>query len=50
MLNPKNMIIMRIESFMGNPHDSQTIQSLLQQLKRELDYQPDEVVYDRGSR
>ncbi len=50
MLNPKNLVILAIESFEGNPHDSKTIEPLLNQMERNLDYQPQEVVYDRGGR
>jgi IS5 family transposase len=39
-----------IESFQGNPHDSKTIEPLLQQFKENLDYAPNKVVYDRGGR
>jgi IS5 family transposase len=50
MINPKSLVILSIKSFEGNPHDSKTIEPLLNQLKDNLDYQPDEVVYDRGGR
>lgn len=48
MLNPKSLVILSIESFEGNPHDSNTIEPLLDQMKRNLEYLPREVVYDRG--
>lgn len=50
ILNPKSLIILGIKSFEGNPHDSKTIEPLLKQIKENLQYQPDEVVYDRGGR
>lgn len=50
ILNPKELIILGIESFEGNPHDSKTIEPLLDQMKENLGYQPEEVVYDRGGR
>ena len=50
MLNPKNLVVLAIESFQGNPHDSTTIEPLLQQMERTINYQPKEVVYDRGGR
>ena len=50
MINPKNLIILGIEAFEGNPHDSKTIEPLLNQVNKNLDYQPQEVIYDRGGR
>lgn len=49
-LNPKSLVILAIKDFLGNPHDSKTIEPLLNQMKENLNYQPDEVVYDRGGR
>lgn len=49
-LNPKSLIILGIKDFIGNPHDSKTIEPLLNQIEENLSYQPDEVVYDRGGR
>lgn len=49
-LNPKSLVILGIKDFLGNPHDSKTIEPLLNQIKVNLNYQPDEVVYDRGGR
>lgn len=49
-LNPRNLIILSIESFDGNPHDSNTIEPLLTQMENNLNYLPEEVVYDRGGR
>lgn len=50
LLNPKSLVILGIESFQGNPHDSKTIEPLLKQVKENLDYQPREMIYDRGGR
>ena len=50
MVNPKNLIIVGIDAFQGNPHDSKTIEPLLHQMKRNLGYTPQEVIYDRGGR
>jgi IS5 family transposase len=50
MLNPKNLVILSIDSFEGNPYDSNTIEPLLNQLETNLGYLPEEVVYDRGGR
>jgi IS5 family transposase len=50
MLNPKELVILGVESYQGNPHDSRTIEPLLNQIKRNLNYQPEEVIYDRGGR
>jgi transposase, IS5 family len=50
MLNPNSLVILGIEAFEGNPHDSKTIEPLLNQIEETLCYQPEEVVYDRGGR
>ncbi len=50
MVNPKNLVILAVKSYRGNPHDSKTIEPLLDQMQRNLDYLPQEVVYDRGGR
>ena len=50
MLNPKNLVILSIDSFEGNPHDSKTIEPLLNQMENSFQYLPQEVVYDRGGR
>jgi IS5 family transposase len=50
MVNPKNLVILGIDSFEGNPHDSKTIEPLLKQMRKNLDYLPQEVIYDRGGR
>ncbi|MBK8927335.1 MAG: transposase [Crocinitomicaceae bacterium] len=46
----KNISYPRIESFSGNPHDSNTIEPLLNQIKNNLNYLPKEIVYDRGGK
>jgi transposase, IS5 family len=50
MTHATKKIILAIEAFEGNPHDSTTIAPLLDQMKRTLQYTPQEVVYDRGGR
>jgi len=50
MVNPKNLVILAIESYRGNPHDSRTIEPLLNQTEKNFNYKPEEVVYDRGGR
>jgi transposase, IS5 family len=50
MMNPKNLVILGIESYKGNPHDSKTIEPLLKQIEKNLEYQPEEIIYDRGGR
>jgi len=49
-VNPKNLIILGVKSYLGNPHDSKTIAPLLDQMRSNLSYTPEEVVYDRGGR
>jgi len=46
----KTLIITAIKSYDGNPHDSKTIEPLLDQMESNIDYQPSEVIYDRGGR
>ena len=48
--NSKNLIITAIKSFTANPHDSKTIEPLLNQMQTNLNYLPKEVVYDRGGK
>lgn len=43
-------IITAIKSFNGNPHDSKTIEPLLDQMQANLGHTPQEVIYDRGGR
>jgi len=50
MVNPKSLVIVGVQSFPGNPHDSKTIAPLLGQMQSNLDYTPEEVVYDRGGK
>jgi IS5 family transposase len=50
MINPEELIILGVESFEGNPHDSKTIEPLLNQIEKNLKYLPEEVIYDRGGR
>ncbi len=49
-MNQSKIVITAIDAFMGNPHDSKTIEVLLEQSKRLCGFIPDEVVYDRGGR
>lgn len=44
------MILTAIKSFKGNPHDSKTIKTLLDQAHGNLGCVPQEVIYDRASR
>lgn len=50
MLNPESLVITAIAAFMGNPHDSKTIEPLLQEMEKMKIALPLEVVYDRGGR
>jgi transposase, IS5 family len=50
VINPKESVIFGIETFEGNPHDSNTIDPLLDQIENNFEYLPEEVVYDRGGR
>ena len=50
MVHPKNLLVLGVEAFQGNPHDSKTIEPLLNQMKKQLDFIPEEVVYDRGGK
>jgi IS5 family transposase len=50
MLNPNSLIILGVKTFSGNPHDSRTIEPLLDQMEENLGYKPKEVVYDKGGR
>ena len=44
----KTLIITAIKSFAGNPHDSKTIEPLLEQVRQNINFTPKEVIYDRG--
>jgi IS5 family transposase len=46
----KTLIITAIKAFEGNPHDSKTIEPLLEQAKQNDLTVPYEVIYDRGGR
>jgi len=46
----KELIITAIMSFEGNPHDSNTIEPLLDQIEKNFNYAPQEVIYDRGGK
>ncbi len=46
----KSLIITAIKSYKENPHDSKTIEPLLDQMEKNLQRQPDELVYDRGGK
>ena len=46
----KELIITAIQAFSGNPHDSKTITPLLEQAKRITNYEPKELIYDRGGK
>ena len=50
MVNPKQFIILGIKAYEGNPHNSKTIEPLLEQMKANSIKLPQEVVYDRGGR
>ena len=50
IVNPKDLVILGVESYAHNPHDSKTIAPLLAQMKSHLGHLPEEVVYDRGGR
>ena len=46
----KTLIITAIKSFKGNPHDSKTIEPLLEQMQFNINYTPQEIIYDRGGK
>lgn len=46
----KNLIITAIKSFEGNPHDSKTIEPLLNQAEANFHHRPKELIYDRGGK
>lgn len=50
LVNPKNLVVLAVDAFEGNPHDSRTIAPLLEQTVSNLDYLPEEVIYDRGGK
>jgi IS5 family transposase len=50
MTTSTTLIITAIKSFEGNPHDSKTIEPLLNQMEANFQHTPNEVVYDRGGK
>ena len=46
----RTLIITAIKSFEGNPHDSKTIEPLLDQMQENIDYNPEFILYDRGGK
>ena len=50
MTTYKTLIITAIKAFDGNPHDSKTIEPLLEQAQQNDLTVPKEVIYDRGGR
>ena len=50
LTHPTRRIILAIKSFEGNPHDSKTIEPLLEQIACDQRPLPKEVIYDRGGR
>ena len=50
ILTAKSQIIVAIKAFEGNPHDSKTVEPLLEQMSSENQKLPETLVYDRGGR
>lgn len=50
VINSKTLVVTAIDAFDGNPHDSKTIQPLLEQMQDLQGYLPTEIVYDRGGK
>lgn len=50
LTHPTQHIVLAIKAFTGNPHDSKTIEPLLDQLGENSEPLPQEVIYDRGGR
>ena len=46
----KSRIVIAIKAFKGNPHDSKTIEPLLEQMEENGQRLPQKLVYDRGGR
>jgi len=46
----ESLIITAIKAFAGNPHDSKTIEPLLNQIKENQNIEPEGVIYDRGGK
>ena len=50
LTHPTRRVVLAIKSFEGNPHDSKTIEPLLEQIQSDQRPLPREVIYDRGGR
>lgn len=50
MTSAKRLIITAVEAFEGNPHDSNTLEPLLEQMEKNFGFLPKTVCYDRGGR
>lgn len=50
IINPRSLVVMAIDSYEGNPHDSNTIGPLIEQIERNIQHKPKEIIYDRGGR
>jgi IS5 family transposase len=50
LLHPTSLVILGVKGFEGNSYDGDTIDPLLQQMKGNFGYLPDEVVYDKGGK
>ncbi len=50
LTNAKNLIIQAVETYKGNPHDSKTIEPLIDQVQENFQFKPKEITYDRGGR
>jgi IS5 family transposase len=50
VVNSKTLVVTAIDAFEGNPHDSKTIEPLLEQMQNLQGYPPSEIVYDRGGK
>ncbi len=46
----KTLVVTGIRAFLGNPHDSKTIEPLLEQMQKNEFALPQELIYDRGGR
>lgn len=49
-VNPDLLIVLAVDAFVGNPHDSNAIEPLIDQMQDLHGYTPQEVIYDRGGR
>ncbi len=50
LVSSESLIITAIKAYTGNPHDSKTIEPLLEQVKANNLPVPKEIIYDRGGR